>query len=185
MYLNAKDCALEWITYAAQKAVANGKRAVVIGMQAHFWEFDQYGSLTKHVNSAADGIGEYYNTTNLAALTSSLTGTAISEPYQPFYAHMTATAKAFPSLMFYTINSDSHVWVEARGNAYATNNGGVPITSHHNWMVHQIEGDSRALTMYTKISMDAAAFEPIQVDQVWSQRAYDISPIGHTFYKFS
>ena len=183
MYLNAKDCALEWITHGAQTATALGKKALLIGFQAHFWSIDAYGTVSSYMPGAADGIGEYYNATNLAAITKNLTGVAITEAYQPLYAHLTATALAYPNLLINTVNSDSHTWTDVRGNSGATNTGST-INSNHNWMIHQIEGDSRALTMYTKFSVDANAFEPVQVNQVWSKKAYDTIPVGHTYYKY-
>ena len=183
MYLNAKDCALEWITYAAQRATALGKKTVLIAMQAHFWNLDAYGNAYSYLPAGPDGIGDYYNATNLAAITKNLTGVAISEPFQPLYDVFTATAKAYPSLLFYTINSDSHIWTDIRGNS-GTTNSGTTINSHHNWMIHQTEGDSRALTMYSKFVMDPTAFEPVQVNQIWSKKAYDTIPVGHTYYKY-
>jgi len=183
MYLNAKDCALEWISYAAKKATAMGKKAVFIGFQAHFWSIDAYGGVYGPMPGASDGIGEYYNATNLAAITLALTGTAISEAFKPLYDHVAATAKAFPNLLIYTVNSDSHTWTEVRANS-GLNNAGTTINYNHNWMIHQIEGDSRGLTMYTKISVDASAFEPVQVNQVWSKKAFDTIPVGHTYYKY-
>jgi len=132
---------------------------------------------------ASDGIGEYYNATNLAAITGNLTGVPISEPFKPLYDHFTATAKAFPNLLIYSVNSDSHTWTDVRGNSGATNTG-TTVVSNHNWMIHQIEGDSRALTMYTKFSVDPDAFEPVQVNQVWSKKAYDTIPVGNTYYKY-
>jgi len=183
MYLNAKDCALEWITYSAQRATALGKKAVLISFQAHFWNLDPYGSVTSYLPGGIDGIGDYYNATNLAAITLNLTGVAISDPFKPLYDHLTATAKAYPNLIFYTVNSDSHIWTDIRGNSAVNNR--PDILTHHNWMIHQTEGDSRALTMYSKFIIDRNAFQPVQVNQVWSQKAYNTTPVGHTYYRYA
>jgi hypothetical protein len=183
MYLNAKDCALEWITYAAQRAIALNKTTVLIAMQAHFWNLDLYGNAYTHLLVGSE-IGEYYNATNLAAMTKNLTGVAISEPFQPLYTHLTQTAKAYPNLAFYTVNSDSHIWTDIRANSGLANSG-TTINGHHNWMIHQTEGDSRALTMYSKFVIDESEFMPVQVKQIWSKKAYDTIPVGHTYYRYA
>jgi len=183
MYLNAKDCAIEWISHAVNRANALGKKAVIIGMQAHFWVQDQYGSVVGPVTGALDGIGEYYNATNLAAKTLALTGVAIAEPFKPLYDHLTAVAKANPNLLIQTVNADSHIWTDIRANSAVNNNPG--IISNQNWMIHQTEGDSRALTMYSKLTVDADAFNPVQVNQIWSKKAFDTIPVGHTYYRYA
>lgn len=183
MYLNAKDCALEWITMAVEKADKLGKRTVVIGLQAHFWEYDIYGSVKKHLNSALDGIGEYYNRTNLGNMTLNLTGTAIQEPFEPLYTHLTKMAKAYPNIVIYTVNADSHVWTEVRANSDTNNN--PAIVSNQNWMILQTEGDGRALTMYAQLKFRSTEFMSVQADQIWSKTAFDATPYGHSFYKYS
>jgi hypothetical protein len=183
MYLNAKDCALEWITYAVEKASRLKKRGVIIALQAHFWEYDNNGAVNKHLDSAIDGIGVYYNKTNLAAITQTITGTAISEPFEPLYTHLTNVAKAHPEVFIYTANADTHTWTDVRANSAVNNN--PTIISNHNWQILQAEGDSRALTMYAKLSVNRRSFQPLQANQMWSKAAYDTLPVGHSFYKYS
>lgn len=179
MYLNAKDCALEWITMAAQKANQLGKRAVIITLQAHFWEHDIYGAVKKHLDSALDGIGDYYNKTNLSKMTLDATGVNISEPYEPLYTHMKMTALNNSKIMFVTANADTHFWSNIRANSDVDNR--PAIVSNHNWMIHQVDGSSRALTGYTKIVVNDNDFQPVQFRQEWSEAAFNASPIGHAY----
>jgi hypothetical protein len=179
MFLNAKDCALEWITYATEKAKILKKRSVVIGLQAHFWEQDAFGSVNKHLDSTLDGIGEYYNKTNLLKMMLNVTGMNISEPYQHLYAHMTKIAKENPNIMFVTANADTHFWTNIRANSNIDNR--LSAISNHNWMIHQVEGASRSLTQYTKIVFRPNDFQPVQFLQKWSQKAFNITPFGHAY----
>lgn len=181
MYLNAKDCALDWIEQSAAKADAAGLRSVVFLFQAHYWTTDKYGSVVSHLPS--DGIGEYYNKTNLAALTEALTGEAIQEPFQPLYDKLSDIAFRYPDILFYAVHADSHVWTDIRQNSYATNIGD-DIKSHQNLMILQVEGDSRGLTMYAKFSFDKEAFQPANAEQIWSKDAYELPPYGHSFFKY-
>ena len=181
MYLNAKDCALDWIEQSAAKADADGLSSVVFLFHAHYWAFDQYGSVVSHLPS--DGIGEYYNKTNLAAMTEALTGEAIEEPFQPLYDAFAAVAKKYPNILFYATHADSHVWTDIRQDSYASNIG-EDLVSNQNMMILQVEGDSRALTMYAKFEFDKDAFQPVTAHQIWSRDAYELPPYGHAFYKF-
>jgi hypothetical protein len=183
MYLNAKDCAIDWITQSAAKASAKGLKAVFLTMQAAFHGPDIEGALVGPY-LGVNGVGQYYNATNLAKITKDLTGTAISEPFQPLYDHLTKTAFAYPDIMFYVIHADNHFLQEIRMNS-VTNNNGTNIFSHHNLMVLQVEGDSRALSMYSKIDVYPTDFQPVDVRQVWSRAAYDQVPVGHNYYRYS
>lgn len=180
MYLNAKDCALDWIETSAAKASAAGLRSVVFLFHAHYWATNRWGYVDSHLSS--DGIGEYYNKTNLARMTEELTGEAIEEPFQPLYDALTNVAARYPDIMFYVSQADSHVWTDIRQNSGATNIGDETL-SHHNLMILQVEGDSRALTMYAKFTFDDE-FQPVTINQEWSHDAYELPPYGHNFYKY-
>eukprot|EP00557_Chaetoceros_sp_GSL56_P011602 CAMPEP_0176476668 /NCGR_PEP_ID=MMETSP0200_2-20121128/182_1 /TAXON_ID=947934 /ORGANISM="Chaetoceros sp., Strain GSL56" /LENGTH=422 /DNA_ID=CAMNT_0017872367 /DNA_START=682 /DNA_END=1950 /DNA_ORIENTATION=+ len=181
MYLNAKDCALEWIEQSAAKAHASGLRSVVFAFQAHYWNLDVYGNVVGHLPAA--GIGEYYKPENLAAMTEALTGEAISEPFQPLYDKLTEVAFNYPNIMFYVAHADSHIWTNIRQNSYATNVGDN-IISHQNLMILQVEGDSRALTQYAKLTFEKDDFQPVTPHQIWSEVAYALPPYGHSFVKY-
>jgi len=51
-------------------------------------------------------------------------------------------------------------------------------------MIHQVEGGSRALTMYTKITVDKKDFQPVTLKQQWSKAAYNEAPPGHTWIPY-
>jgi hypothetical protein len=85
--------------------------------------------------------------------------------------------------MFYVAHADSHIWTNIRQNSYATNVGDN-IVSHHNLMILQVEGDSRALTQYAKLTFDKDAFQPVTPHQIWSEMAYALPPYGHSFVKY-
>ena len=184
MYLNAKDCALDWITQSALKASTKGLKAVYFTLQAHFWGYDGEGAVIGPYLGGVNGVGTYYNSTNLASITEKLTGKGISEPYQPLYDHLTRVALQYPKIMFYVVNADNHLWTQVRMNSVINNSGNTTL-SHHNLMILQVEGDSRALTMYAKFSVDGSKFQPVNVDQMWSKSAYDQSPVGHNYYKYA
>ncbi len=181
MYLNAKDCALDWIEQSASKASDDGLTSVIFLFQARYWAMDQYGSVNGHLPS--DGIGAYYSKENLASMTETLTGEAIEEPFQPLYDKLTEVAKNYPDIMFYAVHADSHVWVNIRQDSYATNIG-ENIVSHQNLMILQVEGDSRGLTMYAGLRFNKKDFQPVTPYQIWSEDAYELPPYGHSFYKY-
>jgi hypothetical protein len=97
MYLNAKDCALDWIGQSAAKASANGKRALF------------YTDSGKAPLRNLD-IGEYYITKNLEAVTETLVGTKISTPYQPLFDTLTKMVLAYPNLMIYVVHGDGQLF---------------------------------------------------------------------------
>lgn len=173
MYLNAKDCALEWMDKTAQKASASGKKALFFLFQAVF--YSSSGSTV--LNNA--GIGTYYNTANLKARTKSYTGTEIGNPYQPLFDKLTTLGLQYPNMMFYVVHSDGHKLSINRLNGGLNNKQGNLVTNH-NVMVHQVDGDSRGLTMYSRFTVSATDFQPVIHQQQWSREAFDISPLGHS-----
>jgi hypothetical protein len=183
MYLNAKDCALDWISQSAAKASAKGLKAVFFTMQAAFWGRSIFGDVNGPLLGGSF-IGDYYNATNLASKTKELTGTAISEPFKPLYDQLTKTAFAYPNMMFYVVNADSHFWDEIRMSSSLNNNGTTTFT-HQNLMILQAEGDSRGLSMYAQLTVDPSKFQPVDAEQIWSKAAFDQVPVGHNYYRFS
>jgi hypothetical protein len=176
MFLNAKDCALEWITESARRAVAAQKPAIVFLFHAKF--YSNSGTSVLPTN----GIGDYYSPSTLQAVTGQQTGTKISNPYEPLFQHLTATALEFPQLMFYVVHADGHAYSTSRLNGNMQNVNGRPTATNHNLMVHQVEGVSRALTMYSRLVVDdPSSFQPVTIQQRWSRQAYSTSPVGHTW----
>ena len=86
--------------------------------------------------------------------------------------------------MIYVVHSDAHRFSQIRMNP-SLDNLKSKTFSHHNLMIHQIEGASRALTMYSKFTVDKDSFQPVTLKQEWSQAAYDQVPIGHTWVPYS
>lgn len=177
MYLNAKDCALEWIDLSAKRASSQNQRALFFMFHATFYR--EFGSmfLGNH------GIGTYYKSTNLQKYTKQYTREEITYPYQPLFDKLTEVALRYPDLMFYVVHSDSHRIQTIRLNPGMHNTGlsGDSLKSHHNMMVHQVEGTSRALTMYSRFHVNPIKFQPVTHRQEWSRRAYNIEPKGHSW----
>jgi hypothetical protein len=174
MYLNANDCALEWIEQSAEKASASGKRALFFLFHASFYTSGGFQPRT------SDGIGEFYSRDNLKNYTRELTGVEIERPFQPLFDKLTETALNYPDLMFYAVHSDAHRYSTVRMNP-AMNNSGKKRFSNHNMMLHQVEGSSRALTMFSKFMVDSASFQPVTVKQEWSEAAFNQEPVGHSW----
>jgi hypothetical protein len=77
-------------------------------------------------------IGEYYNTQNLESLTEGLSGTKVSEPYEPVFAKLTETAFTYPDLMIYVVRGDGHHFSMVRQNPTVDTRGVDRIASHQN-----------------------------------------------------
>ena len=110
----------------------------------------------------------------------------IEDPYEPLFDRLRHVAFDHPDLMFYIIHSDGHRSVNMRlfpdRTNYVSNGGSTHHTkSHQNIMVHQIEGSSRGLTMYSKFTVDSNAFQPVTLKEQWSESAYMTEPKGHTY----
>jgi len=178
LFLQAKDCGLEWIEETAATASTEGKRALFFLFHATFYGNNGRDPL------GSSSVGEYYNRTNLEKYTQALYDNqedVVDRPYKPLFDKLTATAKAHPELMFYVVHSDAHRFMTIRMNPTIHNYGEDKIYSHHNMMIHQVEGASRALTMYTKFTVDKDSFQPITLKQEWSETAYNIVPNGHSW----
>jgi hypothetical protein len=180
MYLNAKDCALDWVDYAAKTAFQNNKRVVFFLLHATFY-----------TNSANDplpnnGMGDYYGGRNLFSNTSALGIPPVSLPYKPFFDKLHETSLRYPSLMFQVVHSDQHRFSSVRLHSDLDNRK-TALLSHHNVMIHQTEGFSRALTMYSRFTVDDDAldsFQPVTLKQEWSRAAYEEEPYGHVLVGF-
>ena len=175
LYVNAKDCALDWIGESAERASASGLRAIFFAFHATFYDI---GNGKYPVSNR--GIGEYYGGDSLRDRI------GIEDPYEPLFDRLRHVAFDHPDLMFYIIHSDGHRSVNMRlfpdRTNYVSNEGSTHHTkSHQNIMVHQIEGSSRGLTMYSKFTVDSNAFQPVTLKEQWSESAYMTEPKGHTY----
>lgn len=181
MYLNAKDCAMEWIDETAKRASSGNKRAVFFMMHATFYQ--DFG--ITYLGSR--GIGEFFKSTNLRNFTRLFgSGDEIAYPYQPLFDKLTEVAFHYPDIMFYVVHADGHRLQTIRMNP-GKHNMGVSeprLKSHHNLMLHQVEGASRSLTMYSRFTVDPSSFQPVTHKQEWSQRAYNIEPLGHSWIPY-
>ena len=179
MYLNANDCALDWIERSTKKASKHGLRAVFFMLHASF--YGENGK--KELDSRT--IGQYYREEQLRKYIEDLNiEEKISRPYEPLFDKLSEIAWQYPDLMFYVVHSDAHRFSTLRMNPGMHNRGFSRYYSHHNLMIHQVEGASRAMTMYTKFTIDDESFQPVTLKQEWSQAAYDEVPLGHSWIPY-
>jgi hypothetical protein len=132
LYINAKDCAVEWIGESARRASEAGKSALFFLLHATFYTKNGLFPMS------SDAIGDYYTARNLTRMTEAL-GDPVARPYYPFFDALRETALAYPNLMFQVVHSDSHRFLSTR-MLPSINNHKKHIRSHHNVMIHQIEG---------------------------------------------
>lgn len=134
---------------------------------------------------SSSGIGEFYNTANLGQITFDRTGERIENPFHPLFNKFTEIGLKYPNITFYAVHSDGHRTSTARLNPMKANNvnndGTIVANSNHNVMLHMVEGQSRALTMYSRFTVDPDAFQPVIQKQQWSLDAYNVAPVGHTY----
>ena len=159
MYMNAKNCTLTWIEESARRASIGNKRALFFMMQASF-----YVDFGERAFGGAPFVGS-------------------ERPFDSLFAKLTATALSYPRIMFYVVHADVHRFATVRMNPTKSNSGILGSNayySHHNLMIHSVEGHSRALTMYTKFTVDNVSFQPVTLKEEWSQAAYNQVPLGHT-----
>jgi len=109
LFLNVKDCALDWIGQSAAKASASDKKAVFFLFHASFYSSGEF-------KAAGDAAGEFYNRKNLKNYTKLLTDEEIERPFQPLFDKLTETAFSYPDLMFYVVHSDAHRFSTVRMN---------------------------------------------------------------------
>jgi hypothetical protein len=176
MHLNAIECALEWLEMSAARASSTGKRVLFVTFQALFY--------TDQGTTAASnkGIGTYYSAQTLLSRTLQYANSSYSQPYQPLFAKLTSLGIRYPSLQFVVVHSDGHKLSMNRMNPTLANQGLDPgkLFSNHNVMLHMVEGDSKALTMYSKFIVSGTDFYPVTYQQRWSKAAYDTVPLGHS-----
>lgn len=173
LYVNAKDCAIEWIAETARRASESGKSALFFMLHASFYTKNGVSPVT------SGAIGTYYNHVNLTRMTKAL-GNEVSRPYFPLFDALAEVALEYPDLMFEVVHSDAHKFLSTR-LLPQINNRGTRIRSHHNMMIHQVEGASRALTMYSRFTVDPSKFQPVTLHQEWSRAAYEQEPTGHSW----
>ena len=154
MYLNAKDCALEWIDYAVDQAKSHGKSAVFFMLHASFYA----GNGRRWVGNY--GIGDYYKDRLFNITKAQTPKAAVRVPYRPLFEKLTQVALANKDLMFYVVHSDAHYFQTLRMNPHK-HNGRNRVHSNHNLMIHMVEGSSRALTMYSRFTVDKEKFQPV------------------------
>ena len=152
LYVNAKDCALEWIEESARRATQSVKSALFLMFHATF--YNQNG--TNPMTSGA--IGNYYNAKNLIHMIQMI-GYDVLRPYVPLFDALASVASEYPNLMFEVVHSDAHKFLSTRLQPQIKNHR--KILSHHNVMIRQVEGASRASTMYSRFSVDPIKFQPI------------------------
>jgi hypothetical protein len=177
MYLNAKDCALDWVDYAAKTAFQNDKRVVFFLLHATFYSNNANEAMSNH------GLGDYYGERNLFGNTSKIGIPPVTVPYKPFFDKLHETSLRYPTLMFQVVHADQHRFSSVRLHSDLDNRKNV-LLSHHNVMIHQTEGFSRALTMYSRFTVDPDdaenfSFQPVTLKQEWSRSAYEEAPYGH------
>ena len=176
LYVNAKDCAVEWIAETAERAHSAGKRALFFLFHATFYHKNGLHAIP------SGAIGEYYNRTNLQQMTAAI-GNEVERPYYPLFDALRDTALRYPDLMFQIVHSDAHKYLSTR-LLPQLNNGPFRNRTHHNMMIHQVEGASRAVTMFSRFTVDASKLQPVTVHQEWSEAAMRTAPYGHTYVAY-
>ena len=156
LYLNAKDCALEWIEESAKKAQSTGKSALFFMLHASF-----YGANGRRPIGNS-GIGEYYKDRLWNFTKRHTPKSPVRKPYVPLFRKLTEVALTYPELSFHVVHSDAHEFRTVRMNPHLHNSPRT-IHSNHNLMIHMVEGNSRALTMYSRFTVDPTKFQPINL----------------------
>ncbi|KAL7570858.1 hypothetical protein ACA910_018923 [Epithemia clementina (nom. ined.)] len=182
MYVNAKDCALDWIDQSAAAANRTGKVALFFLLHASFYAGYGQGPL---LSSLAE-IGHYYQPDHLERFTLPFNDPPVRQPYAPLYKKFERVALQYPHLQFQIVHSDAHRWSSTRFNPTVNNLPETdPVRSHFNLRIHQTEGASRALTMYTRFTVDPSKFQPITAKEEWSEEAYHLHPFGHAWVPYT
>ncbi|KAL7569875.1 hypothetical protein ACA910_008542 [Epithemia clementina (nom. ined.)] len=176
LYVNAKDCALDWIDQVSERAFLSGKRAVFFMFHGKF--YSGYAQEARGTGS----IGQYYKKDNLERYTSKWND-PVRKPYAPLFDKFWEVSQTYKNMSFQIVHSDTHRWFSTRFNP-GVNNDATQIRSHHNMMVHQTEGSSRALTMYTRFMVDPNKFQPITAKEEWSREAFNQEPKGHRWQPY-
>ena len=162
-------------------ASGSNKRALFYLFHAKFYEDERLMEPASN-----HGIGSYYNSKKLFSNTSQFgSEAAVTEPYQPLFDKLYETALQYPELFFQVVHGSDEAQPVPQHYFTArllsdVNNRGDTISTHHNVMVHQVEGHSRALTMYSKFTVNKNAFQPVTLKQEWSRLAYNEPPKGHS-----
>jgi hypothetical protein len=178
MYLNAMECAEDWIDQSVTKAVTSHKRALFFTMHAKFYA--NIGSET-----VGHPLGTYYNASNfLHHMQDVANRTNVALVYQPLFDKLKQVAKDHADLIIYVVHADGHRFQTLRLNSHLQNDP-TAFYSNQNLVAHMVEGLSRALTMWTRFTVDPNSFQPVSVKEEWSREAYyDREPIGHAWIPY-
>ena len=101
LYVNAKDCALEWIEEAARRAPEAGKSALFFMFHATFYQKNGVMLIT------SGAIGNYYNANNLTRMTRQI-GNEVKSPNAPLFEALSKVAFEYKDLLFEVVHSDAH-----------------------------------------------------------------------------
>lgn len=164
-YINARDCALDWVHRSANRANKSGKRALF---------FLLHGLVYSDAGRSP-----------LVGAANLLPGANTTGPYTELFEKLTEVAFRHKNLMVYVIHGDGHRYSTTRMNPTLNNHGhAAKIQSHHNLVAHQVEGASRALTMYSRFLVDSTKLQPVTVKEEWSERAFAKIPVGHAWIPY-
>jgi hypothetical protein len=180
MYLNAMECTVDWIEQSVSKASAHGKRALFIAMHALFYA--QFGA-----TPVGYPRGNFYGKRNFLRYMKNIGRTDIKTVYGPLFDKLTEVARDHPELQIYVIHADGHRFQTLRLNPNLHNRNKISpgFHSNHNLMAQMVEGTSRALTMWTRLTVDPTSFQPVSVKEEWSLNAYNLKPEGHSWVPYS
>ncbi|GKY90930.1 hypothetical protein MPSEU_000065800 [Mayamaea pseudoterrestris] len=178
MYLNAMECAMDWIEVSALKASDSGKRAIFFTFQGIF--YSNYG-----MDPISQPSGGFYSETKFKQYMKTIAGrTDIDSAYDPLFDKLTEVALKYPNLQFTVVHADGHRYQTLRMNSDLNNRGGSRTVSNQNLRVHMVEGGAKALTMWTRFTVDPTAFQPMTLKEEWSESAFNVAPYGHSWIPY-
>jgi hypothetical protein len=178
MFYNAMECTVDWIDQSVKRASASGKKALFFVIHAAF--YDAYGT---GPNGHPDGT--FYAKDNFLGFMKNTTGrTDVQVVYGPLFNKLTQMAFAYRDLQITVVHADGHRFQTMRLNPGLQNTAtsGSGYRTNHNLKTHMVEGDSKSLTMWTRILVDiAASFQPVTIKEDWSLTAFNTIPKGHSW----
>ena len=179
LYLNAMECAMDWIDTSARKASASGKKALFFTFQGVF--YGNYG-----IEALTEPSTGFFSAANFRQYMQDVAGRSdLKSAYQPLFDKLTRVALQYPNLQFYVIHADGHRFQTVRLNPNLSNQAGRTPLSNHNLRAHMVEGTSRALTMWTRFTVDPNSFQPVTLKEEWSREAFNREPVGHAWIPYS
>lgn len=180
MYLNALACTIDWIDQSAKKASANKKRALFFVMNAMFYA--KYG-----VGPSGHPIGDFYSETNFLKYMKDIAKRRdVPQVYQPLFNRLTRIAKEYRDLQIYVVHGQGQRFQTIRLNPNLHNRGteGLVFHTNHNLMAQMVDGSSRGMTMWVRLTVDPDSFQPVTVKEEWSRDAFNRPPLGHAWVPF-